>query len=111
MVFRNFPYHILLVVAIRAFDIHPFGDSNLFCGDCQIFYHFFLGLVLACFGCKIGLLHQFVFARFGLFVYFLAVMYVCPFDTFTHKHFASLNHPKLFLLPSLFGFLTSPKLA
>ena len=72
---------------------------------------FLLGLVLACFGCKIGLLHQFVFARFGLFVCFLAVVYACPFDTFTHKHFASLNHPKLFLLPSLFDFLASPKLA
>ena len=56
---------------------------------------FLLGLVLACFDSKIGLLHQFVFAHFGLFVCFLAVVCACPFDKFIHNPFASLNHPKL----------------
>ena len=68
-------------------------------------------LVFPCFGCKIGLLHQFVFARFDIFVCFLAVVSTCPFDTFMHKPFACLNRSKLWLLLSLFGFLASPMLA
>ena len=52
-------------------------------------------LVFVCFGCKIDILHQFVFARFDIFVCFLAVVSTCPFDTFMHKPFACLNRSKL----------------
>ena len=52
-------------------------------------------LVFVCFDCKIGLLHQFVFARFDIFLCFLAVVSTCPFDTFMHKPFACLNRSKL----------------
>ena len=112
LVFRKFPYCILLVAVIWAFGIHPFGNSNLFWGDCQISCPFFLlMLVVDCFPCKIDLFHQFVFDRFGLFVRFLAVVCACPFDSFVHTPFASLNRPKLCLLPSLFVFLASPMLS
>ena len=68
-------------------------------------------LVFACFGSKIGLLHQFAFARFDIFLCFLAVVSACPFDRFMQKPFACLNRSKLCLLLSLLGFLVSPMLA
>ena len=37
-------------------------------------------------------------------------MRACAFDTIMYKPFAALNRPKLYWLPSLFVFLTSPKL-
>ena len=105
------PCNILLLVVFWD-SYAPFCQKKLVSWWSSRFYRFFWSdYCLLVFGCKIGLLHQFVFARFDIFVCFLAVVSTCPFDTFMHKPFACLNRSKLWLLLSLFGFLASPMLA
>ena len=86
----------------------PLAKETCFVVIVKVLSILLIWLVFVCFGRKIGLLHQFVFARFDIFVCFLAVVSTCPFDTFMHKPFTCLNRSKLWLLLSLFGFLASP---
>ena len=71
----------------------------------------FVAPVSTCFFCvKIGVLDRFIFARFAFFYVFFAIVCACAFDTFIFNSIATIERPKSYQLPSLFGFLTSPKL-
>ena len=76
------------------------------------FFVNFLARISACFFyCKIGVLHQIYICSFCFCHLFFTIVCDCAFDTFIPKPFAALARPKLCLLPSLFVFLASPKLA
>ena len=111
LVLRNYSLQYFSSCCVLRLIYTLLSKDTCFVVIVKVLSIFLIWLVFACFDCKIGLLHQFVFARFDIFVCFLAVVFACPFDTFIHKPFACLNRSKLWLLLSLFGFLASPMLA
>ena len=109
LTFALFAFHMISLLGLAGFPQFPlsyfacccdpgfwhtsFWQQQLVLWWWSSFLSFFLlGLVLACFGCKIGLLHQFVFARFDLFVCFLAVVCACPSLALLIYSFTSLFH-------------------
>ena len=109
-VLYNFPSHILLPRVLRTLFMHLFSNSILFWWSLWSFSWFCCSdwclFVLGKNRCVTPIcICSFCFVRV-----FFAIVCACAFDTFICKHFSVLNRPKLWLLPSLFGFLVSPKL-
>ena len=89
---------IYLATAISFVDVcEGFVDFVARIGDCF-------------FWCKNRCVAPIYICSFCFFLTFFSIMHACAFDTFMYKPFAALNRPKLYWLPSLFVFLTSPKL-
>ena len=86
--FRNFPDHVLLLFVLQTFSCIDLVTAICFVLFTNFFLILLLGLVLAFFGVKIGVLHQFIIACFAFFVHFL---WLCALALLIHSY-TSLLH-------------------